>query len=804
MIGKTISHYKILEKLGGGGMGVVYKAKDLKLGRFVALKFLPPSFSLDDESKQRFIHEAKAASALEHTNICNIHEIDEAEDGQLFIAMAFYEGETLKKKIEKGPLNLEEAIDITIQTVEGLDKAHKKEIIHRDIKPANLFITNDGVVKILDFGLAKVIGQTQLTQMGSTVGTVSYMSPEQSRGQKVDHRTDIWSLGIILYEMVAGKSPFKGEYEQAVTYSIINEEPEPLTGLRTGVPMELERIVNKTLSKNSEERYQYADELLADLKKLQQELSISKKVYPHTKDTQKLSKSQLKPFAKYSGILIIIIIFSAIVYFLSDQILQPVETESTIIQTDWENSIAVLPFKNISPDPEQEYFCDGMTEQIITNLSRLQKLKVIARTSVMKFKDSKKTIPEIGKELNVSHVLEGSVRKAGNRIRVTAQLINAESGYHQWANDYERGLDDIFAVQDDVSLAIAKALSENLSLKEIGKIKTNRPANTEAYEYFLKASYFHDKYWKFIQLQDFKTSEVMYKKAIELDPNYATAYANLSDLYYSYIYYNPEVKERFIYLKEKYIEIALNLNSNSLEVQFIHVDQITEPEKRYDGLKKILYIDPNHFGANHQIGIQLRSIGLSYHSFPYFDKAVEVNPLDKWSYAARGLAYEFVGEFDKAKQDYEFSLQIAPDGYWTMRFYTSLLIMLKKFDEAEKLLNRFETKYPDDAYVKYYKSLLMAVKGDSLSALRFFEESKFGKWGRIILSSILNLKDDALELMQEQQDETGKDVLSSEYLTYKHRLWYDNLRDDNRFKKILEEEKRRYEITLKKYGVILE
>ena len=582
MISKTISHYKIIEKLGGGGMGVVYKAEDTKLDRTVALKFLPPHMLADKEVEQRFISEAKAASSFDHPNICTIHDIGKTDDDQLFIAMACYEGETLKKKIEKGYLDLEEVIAIAVQIAEGLSKAHKKGIIHRDIKPANIFITNDGIIKILDFGLAKVSTQTQLTTMGTTMGTVSYMSPEQTKGDNVDHRTDIWSFGVVLYEMLTGKLPFKGDYEQAVTYSIINEDPDPLTGLRTGVPMEMERVVNKALAKNSEERYQHADELLADLKKLQQELSISKKVYPHTKDTQKPSKSQLKPFVKYYGILIIIIIFSALVYFLYDQILRPIETESTIIQTEWENSIAVLPFKNISPDPEQEYFCDGMTEQIITNLSRLQKLKVIARTSVMKFKDSKKTIPEIGVELNVSHILEGSVRKSGNRVRVTAQLIKTDGGYHLWANDYNRELKDIFAVQDDVSLAIAKALSENLSQKEIVGIKTKHPANTEAYEYFLKARYFHDKYWKFIQLQDYKAAEDMYEKAIELDPNYAPLYAYFSGLYNSYIYYNPEEKEKFIHLVDKYIEIALNLDPNSLEVQYIHADQIREPEKRYE------------------------------------------------------------------------------------------------------------------------------------------------------------------------------------------------------------------------------
>jgi len=268
MIGKTISHYKILEKLGGGGMGIVYKATDTKLDRTVALKFLPQHMLADKEAEQRFISEAKAASSFDHPNICTIHEIGKTDDDQLFIVMAYYQGETLKKKIERGPFKIEEAIDIVSQVAEGLMRAHKKGIVHRDIKPANTFITNDGTVKILDFGLAKTSSEQSITKFGMTVGTVSYMSPEQTKGEEVDHRTDIWSLGIILYEMVTGKSPFKGEYDQAIMYSILNENPQPITGLRTGVPMELERIVNKALIKNQEERYQNIADILVDLKNI--------------------------------------------------------------------------------------------------------------------------------------------------------------------------------------------------------------------------------------------------------------------------------------------------------------------------------------------------------------------------------------------------------------------------------------------------------------------------------------------------------------------------------------------------------
>jgi Tol biopolymer transport system component len=304
MIGKTISHYKILEHLGGGGMGVVYKAQDTKLDRFVALKFLPTGYGTDKDEKQRFIHEAKAASALDHPNICTIHEINETVDGQMFIAMACYDGETLKKKIERGNMKVDAAIDIAIQVAEGLTQAHQEDIIHRDIKPANVMVTDKGVVKIVDFGLAKLAGQTKLTKATTTLGTAAYMSPEQTRGDEVDRRADIWSFGVVLYEMLTGELPFKGDYDQAVMYSILNEEPEPVTAVRTGIPMELEHIVNKALEKENDVRYQHADEMLADLKRVKRDTSkVSRKhvvqipeheaVLPPVKTQKRMPKSIL-------------------------------------------------------------------------------------------------------------------------------------------------------------------------------------------------------------------------------------------------------------------------------------------------------------------------------------------------------------------------------------------------------------------------------------------------------------------------------------------------------------------------------
>ncbi|MCK5004818.1 MAG: protein kinase, partial [Candidatus Aminicenantes bacterium] len=364
MIGKTVVHYKILEKIGEGGMGVVYKAEDTKLKRIVALKFLPPELTRDEEAKKRFLHEARAAATLDHPNICTVYEIGEAEDSRMFIAMGYYEGETLKKKIANVPLPIAEAVNIVIQIAEGLHEAHEKKIIHRDIKSANILITKKGTVKILDFGLAKLKGQTKLTKEGTTLGTVAYMSPEQASGEESDHRSDIWSLGIVLYEMITGQFPFKGEYDQAIMYAIMNEEPEPVTGLRTGVPNDIEKIINKTLEKDQSDRYQHADDLIVDLRKIKK--SLFKSELELKPAIQKKIRKPVKLFLIPGIILLMVIVFAG--YFILKEIQKPENplTRKTneitkLSEFQWKNSIAVLPFSNISADKEQQYFCDGMT-----------------------------------------------------------------------------------------------------------------------------------------------------------------------------------------------------------------------------------------------------------------------------------------------------------------------------------------------------------------------------------------------------------------------------------------------------------
>jgi len=467
LLGSTISHYRILARLGGGGMGVVYRAEDLELGRPVALKFLPPELTRDAEARQRFVGEARTASSLDHPNICTVHEIGRTEDGKIFIAMPCYEGETLKAKLARGPLDPDRAETIALGIARGLIKAHAEGIVHRDIKPANVFITNDDQVKILDFGLAKLMSESTENE-DTLIGTVGYLAPEQVGRQPVDHRCDVWAFGVVLYEMLTGRRPFTGHQPGAVFYAIVHDAPPPLAALAEGVPAHLEAIVAAALAKDPHERP-------ASMQEIADQLQATERIAAGAVPAHRV--------------------------------------------------VAVLPFRNASPEPQQEYFCDGMAEEIINGLSALENLRVVARSSSFAFKGKDVDVREVGRRLRADALVEGCVQKVGNRLRITVQLVDARRGVQIWSGRYDRELEDIFAVQEEISRQIVRALQVSMQPDEIKLTLRKATEDVQAYDFYLRGR----EYLYQLTRRSLEFARQMFARAAEIDPHCALAYAGAAD-----------------------------------------------------------------------------------------------------------------------------------------------------------------------------------------------------------------------------------------------------------------------------------
>jgi len=648
MIGKTISHYKILEKLGEGGMGVVYKAEDTKLDRMVALKFLPSHLIKSETDKARFLQEAKAASAINHPNVCVIHDIQE-HDGQQFIVMEYVKGKTLRDVVgTHGDVHLpmKDAIELAIQIAEALRAAHEKGIVHRDIKSENIMVTETGQVKVMDFGLAKLRGSVKLTKSASTIGTIAYMSPEHIEGKDVDARTDIFSFGVVLYEMLTGQLPFKGEYDSAMMYAIVNEEPEPVQKHRSDLSSELLHVLSRALEKNPDKRYQSINDMLVDLKRCRHSSSIE-----HTsRDVVESDKEKIKRL-RTLGLPIILFIIAIVLtgYFL---LIRQDDLEKSHSyspeQQEWKNSIAVLPFEDLSPNKDQEYFCDGMMDDIIMKLSKVTGLRVPSRTSVMPYKAVTKSVGDIGKELGVNTILEGSMQKEADQIRVRVKLVDVQSNSLVWSEHFDRNMSGVFALQDEISLAIVNHLKLELLGGEREKLTKQYTENTEAYNLYLRGRWFWNKW----TADDIKKAMSYFREAISKDSTYALAYAGLADAYGTLSFYGPMRPEEAYPVAKRLVLKALSLDPELPEAHTVlayikaYWDWDWEGSER--DFRRAIELNPNYITAHHLFSYFLVMIGRYEEALQEIQMALSLDPLNLIAIRTVGDMYYHSRQYEKA------------------------------------------------------------------------------------------------------------------------------------------------------------